>query len=222
MSRPARPKRHLAAEIAAAIRAGAYRSGEWLRQVDLEEQLGATRFDVRAALAELALRQTVEHVPNRGFRVATPDRQRLRDMLAVRALLEAEAAVSALPNIDAAALRLLEAKADAFDRAVAEGTMTTQSATNLDFHDTLYSFAPNRALVEVATETRDRARMWPLVLWPSVRALRRSAEGHREILAALRARDPAALAASVRAHILGSAANDPALDAAEGEGLASE
>lgn len=217
MTRSTQPKRHLAAEIAAAIRSGAYRSGEWLRQVDLEESLGATRFDIRAALAELALRQTVEHVPNRGYRVARPDRQRLRDMLAVRALLECEAALCALPHLDEAALRLLEEKADAFDRAVSEGTTTSQSATNLDFHDTLYSFAPNRALVEVAAETRDRARLWPLVLWPSMSALRRSAEGHREILAALRARDAARVAESVRAHILGSGANDPSLDGAAPE-----
>lgn len=209
MARPPRPRRALAAEIAAAIRGGAYRAGEWLRQVDLEERFGATRFDIRAALAELALRQTVEHVPNRGFRVATPDRQRIRDMLAVRALLEVEAALTALPQLDAAALRLLEAKADAFDRAVAEGTPASQSATNLDFHDTLYGFSPNRALVEVATETRDRARLWPLVLWPSMQSLRRSAEGHREILAALHAGDAARVAASVRSHILGSAANQP-------------
>lgn len=209
MARPPRPRRALAAEIAAAIRGGAYRAGEWLRQVDLEERFGATRFDIRAALAELALRQTVEHVPNRGFRVATPDRQRIRDMLAVRALLEVEAALTALPKLDAAALRLLEAKADAFDHAVAEGTPASQSATNLDFHDTLYGFSPNRALVEVATETRDRARLWPLVLWPSMQSLRRSAEGHREILAALRAGDAAQVAASVRSHILGSAANQP-------------
>ncbi|MBC9175848.1 GntR family transcriptional regulator [Pseudoroseomonas ludipueritiae] len=217
MPRSTQPKRHLAAEIAAAIRSGAYRSGEWLRQVDLEESLGATRFDIRAALAELALRQTVEHVPNRGFRVAKPDRQRLRDMLAVRALLECEAALCALPHLDEAALRLLGEKADAFDNAVAEGTTTSQSATNLDFHDTLYSFAPNRALVEVAAETRDRARLWPVVLWPSVRALRRSAEGHREILAALRAGNAVRVAESVRAHILGSAANDPDLDGAAPE-----
>jgi DNA-binding GntR family transcriptional regulator len=212
MTRAAPPKRHLAAEIAAAIRSGDYRAGEWLRQVDLEESLGATRFDIRAALAELALRQTVEHVPNRGFRVAQPDRQRLRDMLAVRVLLECEAALGALPRLDEAALRLLERKADAFDHAVADGTTTSQSATNLDFHDTLYGFAPNRALVEVAVEIRDRARLWPLVLWPSMRALRRSAEGHRDILAALRSGDPARVAQSVRAHILGSAANDPDLE----------
>jgi DNA-binding GntR family transcriptional regulator len=101
-----------------------------------------------------------------------------------------------------------------------EGTMTSQSQTNLDFHDTLYSFAPNRVLVEVATETRDRARLWPLVLWPSMRALRRSAEGHRKIIAALRSRDPAAVSASVRAHILDSPANDPALDTAETDSMA--
>ncbi|WP_159350910.1 GntR family transcriptional regulator [Roseomonas harenae] len=219
MARSTVRKRHLAAEIAAAIRAGAYRSGEWLRQVDLEERFDATRFDVRAALAELALRQTVEHVPNRGFRIAMPDLRRVRDMLEVRALLESEAAVSALPRLDDAALRLLETKADAFDQAVMEGTMTSQSQTNLDFHDTLYSFAPNRVLVEVATETRDRARLWPLVLWPSVRALRRSAEGHRKIIAALRSRNPAAVSASVRAHILDSPANDPALDTAETDSM---
>ncbi|PZW39278.1 DNA-binding GntR family transcriptional regulator [Humitalea rosea] len=220
MARTPAAKRPLAAEIAVAIRSGAFRAGEWLRQVDLEEHFAATRFDIRAALAELVLRQTVEHVPNRGFRVATPDRRRLRDMLAIRVLLEVEAALAALPAIDDAALRLLDAKADAFDHAVAEGDMTSQSATNVDFHDTLYGFAPNRALAELIIETRDRARMWPMGLWPSARAQRRSAEGHRAILAALRTRDPAEVAASVRAHILGSAANDPALDAPDDEGEA--
>ena len=216
MARAPRPKRNLAAEIAMAVRSGAYRAGEWLRQVDLEERFGATRFDIRAALAELELRHTVEHVPNRGFRVAVPDRRRLRDMLEVRALLEAEAALAALPHLDDAALQLLEARAAAFEHAVAEGTVMSQSETNLAFHDTLYSFAPNQVLVEVATETRNRARLWPLVLWPSIQALRRSAEGHRDILAALRRRDAPAVAASVRAHILGSAANDPAGDEAGG------
>ena len=55
-----KPKRQLATEIATAIRDGAYRPGEWLRQIDLEEEFQAKRFDVRAALAELALRKTVE------------------------------------------------------------------------------------------------------------------------------------------------------------------
>lgn len=133
-------------------------------------------------------------------------------MLLVRVLLEVEAAVSALPRLDAVALAELEAKADAFDRAVESGNGTSQSTTNLDFHDTLYRFGPNQPLVELVIEMRDRARLWPMVLWPSVSALRRSAEGHRLILSALRQGDAGSVADSVRAHILGSAANDPTLD----------
>jgi DNA-binding GntR family transcriptional regulator len=209
MARSNQPRRPLAAEIALAIRNGAYRPGEWLRLADLEAQLGVKRFDLRGALAELALRQTLDHVPNRGFRVAVPDRKRLKDLLLVRALLEVEAAVTAMPYLDDAALASLRDKAEAFEKAVTSGTVTSQSTTNLDFHDSLYGYCPNRPLVELAAETRDRARLWPLVLWPSVAALRRSAEGHRLILAALQQGNAATVAESVRTHILSSAANDP-------------
>lgn len=204
-------KRNLALEIAVLIRSGGYRAGEWLRQIDLEERLGATRFDVRSALAELALRGTVEHVPNRGFRVVEHDRERLRQLLELRALLEVEAAVTALPLITAKDLAELRRLAAAFEAAVQGGTHAELSETNLAFHDALYARTPNRALAELATETRVRARLWPMVLWPSASALQRSATGHRRILAAIRARDPAALATEVRDHILGSAANDPSL-----------
>ena len=50
----------LANEIAQAIRLRAFRPGEWLRQIDLEERFEATRFDVRSALDELAVRKTIE------------------------------------------------------------------------------------------------------------------------------------------------------------------
>ncbi|MFC7739071.1 GntR family transcriptional regulator [Roseomonas sp. GCM10028921] len=206
-----RPKRQLALEIAVIIRGGGYRAGEWLRQNELEERLGANRFDVRTALAELALRGTIEHVPNRGFRVAEHDRRRLRDLLAVRALLECEAAVTALPCINDGTLAHLTALADAFDQAVESGSHQDQSATNLAFHDALYGFTPNRSLAELVTEMRDRARLWPMVLWPSVAALHRSAAGHRRLLEALRARDASRVAIEVRSHILNSGANDPAL-----------
>jgi len=205
-------KRNLALEIAVIIRGGGYRTGEWLRQIDLEHRLGANRFEVRTALAELALRGTVEHVRNRGFRVAEHDRVRLRQLLDIRVLLEVEAAVTALPHIDAAALAELEALAAAFEAAADGGTRAEQSTSNAAFHDTLYAHAPNRALAELVTEMRDRARLWPLALWPSTAALRRSAEAHRRILEAVHGGDAGRLAAAVRAHILHSAANDPALD----------
>jgi DNA-binding GntR family transcriptional regulator len=50
-----------------------YRPGEWLRQIDLERKFQASQFDMRSALEELAVRETIEHIPNRGYRVAAVD-----------------------------------------------------------------------------------------------------------------------------------------------------
>lgn len=199
-----KPKRHLATEISIAIRDGAYRSGEWLRQIDLEEKFNAKRFDVRSALAELALRGTVTHVANRGYRVAVPDINQTRELLAIRVLLEVEAAILAVPKIGPREVCEITAHAEAFEKAISEGGILEQSRANDAFHDAIYRHAPNRKLVELVIEMRDRAIPWPITLWPSYDSLRRSAADHRVILAAIEARDSEALAEAVRHHIIGS------------------
>jgi DNA-binding GntR family transcriptional regulator len=207
--RPIQPRRQLAAEIAAAIRTGAYRPGEWLRQVDLEEAFGAKRFDVRTALNELALRGTVTHEANRGYRVAVPDLNLIRELLAIRVLLEVEAASLALPRIGVPELDRIRACQLAFEEAIVHGDIVEQASCNSAFHDAIYGNGPNRALAELAAEMRDRSRLWPIALWPSHAASNRSAEDHREIVAALEAGDERALREAVTRHITGSAANYP-------------
>lgn len=199
-----KPKRQLATEIASAIRDGAFRPGEWLRQIDLEQKFDAKRFDVRAALTELALRKTVVHVANRGYRVAVPDINETRELLAIRILLEIEAATLALPNIGAGEMREIEACAKAFEKAIAEGHIVDQSRSNAAFHDAIYKHAPNRKLAELVVEVRDRSIPWPITIWPSYGSLMRSAAEHQVILSALEARDGKALAEAVRCHITDS------------------
>ena len=204
---PMSTRRALAAEIAQAIRSGVFRPGEWLRQIDLEGQFGATRFDVRTALAELALRQTVEHVPNRGFRVAVPDQRRAGELLKVRALLEVEAAVTALPHLGRIDIQRLERLAAAFDEAIGNAGVVEHSRSNEAFHQAIYDRTPNRVLIEIVLELRDRSRLSPLTLWPSHTALLRSAAGHHAIIAAVRAGDRDMLASIIAQHVLGSEAN---------------
>ncbi|WP_170182040.1 GntR family transcriptional regulator [Phreatobacter stygius] len=204
-------KRHLAAEMAAAIRDGAYRPGEWLRQIDLEERFGAKRFDVRSALSELAVRGTVEHVVNRGYRIAVPDMVAIREVLAIRILVEVEAARQALPHIGPAELARIRTLQQAFETAIAHGSRVDQAHTNAAFHDAIYGHAPNRSLAELTTEMRNRSIRWPIALWPSHAALEKSAADHRAIVAALEAGDVEALVEAVRRHITGSAANYPSI-----------
>ena len=214
MPAPDRPKRQLGLEIAVLLRAGEYRAGEWLRQIDLERRLEANRFEVRGALAELTLKGIVEHVPFRGFRVAVTDMKRLRDLLSIRTLLEVDAALAAMPHLDAAALARLDALAGEFEEASVHGSYADWSRTNLAFHDTLYTWTPNRIQAEMIVEARDRARLWPKGLWPSFKALQESAAGHRRLLAALGRRDAAAVGAEIRSHIMESAVNLPREDEA--------
>ncbi|WP_315832724.1 GntR family transcriptional regulator [Bradyrhizobium prioriisuperbiae] len=203
------PRRHLAAEIAAAILEGAYRPGEWLRQIDLEETFAAKRFDVRGALSELVARGMVTHVANRGYRVFVPDLNIVREMLQIRSLLEVEAITQALPHIGPTELGRIKAAQQAFEDAVARGSKADQANTNAAFHDEIYRYASNRSLAQLIVEIRNRARPGPIALWPSHADLQRSAAHHTEIVAAIEARDIDALVAAVRRHIVESGANYP-------------
>jgi DNA-binding GntR family transcriptional regulator len=205
-------KRLLAAEIGAAILQGDYRPGEWLRQIDLEEAFAAKRFEVRSALAQLAASGMVAHVENRGYRVAQPDMNVVREMLAIRILLEVEAATQALPKIGPTELERIKRAQRAFEEAVARGSKADQANTNAAFHDEIYRHAPNRSLAQFVVEIRNRARPGPIALWPSNADLQRSAAHHVEIVAAIEARNIDALVAAVRRHIAESGANYPAGD----------
>src|ERR1700716_137721 len=124
------PKRHIAAEIAAAILEGDYRPGEWLRQIDLEETFDAKRFEIRSALGELAARGMVTHVVNRGYQVMLPDLNVVREMLAIRILLEVEAAPQALPHIGPVELKQIKVAQAAFETPVARGSKADQANAN--------------------------------------------------------------------------------------------
>jgi DNA-binding GntR family transcriptional regulator len=199
---PARsPKRALAQEIWTAISEGAYRPGEWLRQIDLEQRFAATRFDVRSALEELVLRHAIEHVPNRGYRVAETDIETLRAIKAARVILERATAAGIVANLDEPSLGRLSAMATEFGQAVRSGTRADQSRVNREFHQLLYRLCGNPILEELIWSLRDRARGAPLSVWASHQSLLRSEADHYEMLDALRQRDAARLAALIENHI---------------------
>ncbi len=191
----------LANEIAEAIRLRLFRPGEWLRQIDLEERFQATRFDVRRALDELAVRKTIEHVPNRGYRVAEIDLKTYGEILAIRVMLETAAAESAAARIDGAGIARLDALAAQFSAAVLTGSRTEQSEINRAFHQLMYSFCGNAVLQETIWALRDRGRGSQITVWSSHEALLASDREHHAMMAALRAGDAAGLAALVARHV---------------------
>ncbi|MGO4172943.1 GntR family transcriptional regulator [Bosea sp. TAF32] len=192
----------LANEIAQAIRLRAFRPGEWLRQIDLEERFQATRFDVRSALDELAVRKTIEHVPNRGYRVAEVDMKTYREIQATRIVLETAAADGIAARIDTAAVARLTEAAERFSAVVLTGSRTEQSEINRAFHQLLYSFCGNAVLEEMIWGLRDRERGTQMTVWSSHESLLRSDREHYAMIEALKAGDAPRLAKVIADHIL--------------------
>ena len=201
IGKPVIAKRALANEIAQAIRLRMYRPGEWLRQIDLEEKFQATRFDVRSALEELAIRKTIEHVPNRGYRVTEIDLATYRAIRDTRIILEAGAMAGVVAHIGEAEIARLDELAHAFSEAAATGTRTQQSEINSAFHHLIYASCGNPVLDETIWALRDRSRGSSVTIWASHEALLASARDHHAIVSALRRRDAAELAALITRHI---------------------
>lgn len=169
-----------------------------LRGIGEEFQVSMTpaREAVRRLVAEGAL-----SLSNSG-RVATPElsNERIEELAALRALIEVELASRALPRAHFALIDRLQAINSDVAEAVAHRDAVRYIRTNLEFHRALYLRAQAPAMLAMA-ET-----VW-LQMGPTMRSLygrlRRTEppQGHRQILAALKAGDEPSLRLAVRTDV---------------------
>lgn len=186
------------------IVSGAYEPGERLVETRIAQELGSSQAPVREALRDLEQLGCVVHEPNRGCSVRAFSVDELLEAFPVRAALEGLAAQEAASRISDAQLRALERHLEAMRAAADAQDAHAQSQANAAFHALIVGAAGNATL----------ARQWAL-LEPFSRTfisasapgtdLRELAERHVPILAALRARDPAAAHAAMHRHLLDAA-----------------
>lgn len=181
------------------INAGILAAGSWLKQIDLEQRYGYSRLDVRHALDQLVLKHMVEHIPNRGYYVHTPDLAQVSDAREIRVALEC-AAVNQFV-VKSEQLQALEVVAQRFDTLVKEGTLLERYNANLDFHRGLYDLCSNRLLVEFIEEMRSRPPSSPGGTWRTHLRAEQSSREHFLMLEALRNDDRERLKQLIAAHI---------------------
>jgi len=92
-----------------AILNGELKSGEWLRQANLAEELGVSQTTVRDAFNQLIGEGLAVRVPYRGVRVVILTASDLEDIYAMRAVLEGMAAGIAAKHITEKELQEMEA-----------------------------------------------------------------------------------------------------------------
>ncbi len=203
-ARPAaRPTRaeEIAARLAEDIVTARLPPGATLDETLLAASFGVSRTPVREALRNLAPTGLVEITPRRGAVVAQPDPDRLADIFAVMAELEALAASRCALVMTPAQRRGLERQHAAMAAMVRAGDVAAYRAANVAFHALLYAGAQNSYLAEVATATRRRLAPFRAAQLEAPQRMRRSHEEHGEIVTAIQRGDAAGAAAAIRQHL---------------------
>ena len=102
-------------------------------------ELGVSQMPVRDALSRLAAEGAIAIRSKRRIEVPAMSQSRFTDLLDCRLLLEPEAAVRALPQIDAARLKRLRQVDAELDRAMERGDVIGYMECNYAFHFNIYA-----------------------------------------------------------------------------------
>lgn len=197
-----RAYRHVQARIVD----GKLPAGAFLVEQDIAADIGVSRTPVREALQRLHTEGLIDWEDRRRAVVRAFDEAEIDECFELRALWEGYAAGRAASRIDAASLAQLKALATNMEEIVEKqgrDSARTFAVLNDQFHD---------VIIVAAASPRVRELLKPLlqvqlVLARRFRAaiesyLQRSCLHHREIIAALEARDPAWAEAQMRTHLL--------------------
>jgi DNA-binding GntR family transcriptional regulator len=120
--------------------------GSTLSTRGIAEELGVSQTPVREALSRLAAEGAVQIRSKRKIVIPAMSADRFKDLLRCRELLEPEAAMIALPFIDAKRLRRLEKIDTAIGTALKSGDVNAYMQGNFDFHFSIYGAQPRRTL----------------------------------------------------------------------------
>ncbi len=177
--------------------------GARLSERALGERLGVSRTPLREALRMLASEGLVRHEPNRGAVVAPLDRADIEATFELLAALEGLAGELAAQRIDAA--QLAEIKALHFEMRAhhARGDRAAYFRANQDIHRHIAAAAANPVLVETFERLNARVKRVRYAANLTPERWAKAVEEHERMIAALDARDGAALRAILEAHLAG-------------------
>ncbi|MEV0227366.1 GntR family transcriptional regulator [Streptomyces sp. NPDC050704] len=196
-------RQHALVQLRQAILRGEMAPAQRLVENELAEQFGVTRASVRAALIELESEGLVERILNRGSRVRVVTVDEAVAITECRMVLEGLcAAKAAVAASDDQLTELLDLGA-AMSKAVADGEPVTYSDLNHELHARIRQFSGQQTAVGLLERLNGQLvrHRFQLALRPG--RPQKSLGEHLALIEAIRARDPQAAEATVRAHLAG-------------------
>ncbi|GAA2651033.1 GntR family transcriptional regulator [Paractinoplanes durhamensis] len=184
-----------------AILRGEYLPGERLVEAQLCERLGVSRFNVRAAIQELAADGLVKVERNKGAHVRKVSIDEAVEITEVRMVLEGLVAARAAAKVTDAQASELDEIGLLMRRAVSAGEFRRYSDLNQRLHSLIRDVAGHSTADGIIETLRGQLvrHQFMLSLHPGRPAI--SLPQHERIIEAIRERDPKAAEDAMRAHI---------------------
>ncbi|QLP97949.1 MAG: GntR family transcriptional regulator [Rhodoblastus sp.] len=182
-----------------ALREGALKPGDRLREEEVARRLSVSRTPVREAFGRLLARRLIEPAGGRGLIVRRLEAAEALELYALREILEGAAARLAARHAAAAEIDLMRDHAAAFERAT--DSPREMERENRMMHEAIFRAARNRYLDAALRDMQDSlALLGPTTFGVEGRPATAAAE-HRAMIEAIAARDADAAERAARAHM---------------------
>jgi DNA-binding GntR family transcriptional regulator len=185
-------------QLKAKLRAGELHAGQRLRETEIAEALNISRTPVREALRRIAADGLVQVVAGRGLIVAEFNQQQVRDLFAVRGLLEGGAARLAAQFASDADLALIR---DLLNRSSAKESPTQLFDLDSRFHRAIHKAARNRYLEQALEQMWNSIALLPGTTFSVPGRAATVFQEHSAILDALEQRNADKAERAARYHI---------------------
>ena len=188
--------------LKANILSGHFLPGERLAEEHLAEELGVSRTPVREALHKLEQEGLIEPLESRGFRIPQDSPEEIEDLFDIRTVLEGYTLKIICERITDEQMAMLEEIIEKADDALRRKRIDEVFQWNTQFHDTLHSLvADKRRFHSLIVNMRKYVLRYRKDTLRNLGAGKRAIDGHRQILLALKLKEPELCERVMRIHI---------------------
>ncbi len=184
------------------IFAGRFAPGERLAEEHLAEELGVSRTPVREALHKLEQDGLIEPLESRGFCIPRDSPEEIEDLFELRTVLEGYTLKIICERITEEQIAFLEELIDNAEEALQRQQIEEVFNWNTKFHDSLHDLvADKRRFHSMIVNMRKYVLRYRKDTLQYLGAAKRASDGHRQILLALKLKDPELCERVMRVHI---------------------
>ena len=188
--------------LKASVLSGHFTPGERLTEEHLAKKLGVSRTPIREALHKLESEGLIKSLETRGFIISTDSKEELEELFDIRASLEGYALRLISQNISEETLKRIDKLIQKAEYALKQKNNEEIFKWNTQFHDTLHNLIAHKPRIySMITNIRKYVLRYRKDTLHYLDGAKRTIDGHKKIMLALRLKDQDLCERIMREHI---------------------